>query len=128
MTQQITQGIKVSINTRFEGTYIFHGIKKHVFSYVIKIENQSKDVVQLVARHWNIKDALNENDLVYGEGVVGKKPVIKPGSSHTYSSSCHLTAPFGAMSGYYEMINFTTTKKMRINIPSFRLNAPYAMS
>jgi len=43
--------------------------------------------------------------------VIGKKPVLKPGESHTYTSGCLLTSPFGAMAGYYKMVNFTTTRK-----------------
>ncbi len=128
MTQQVTKGIKVSIETRFEGSFIHDGKSKYSFSYTIRIENQSKDTVQLKARNWQIKDALNDIDVVYGEGVVGRKPVINPGQSHTYSSGCLLNGPFGSMSGYYEMINFTTTKIFKVNIPSFRLSAPFSMN
>ncbi|MFT7071848.1 Co2+/Mg2+ efflux protein ApaG [Patiriisocius sp. Uisw_017] len=128
MVQQVTKGIKVSIETRFEGSFIHNGKGKYSFGYTISIENQSKDTVQLKARSWQIKDALNDNDAVYGEGVVGRKPVIKPGQSHTYSSGCLLNSPFGSMSGYYEMINFSTTKKFKVNIPSFKLSAPFSMN
>lgn len=128
MIQQVTQGIKVSIKTRFEDSFVSNGKQQYAFSYIIRIENQSKDVVQLKSRHWKIKDALNDIDMVFGEGVVGKKPVIDPGSSHTYSSGCLLLSPFGAMSGYYEMINFSSTKKFRVHIPNFKLSAPFSMN
>ena len=84
--------------------------------------------MQLKSRHWKIKDALNDIDMVFGEGVVGKKPVIKPGSFHTYSSGCILLSPFGAMSGHYEMVNFTTTEKFKVSIPNFKLSAPFSMN
>ncbi|GER59843.1 Co2+/Mg2+ efflux protein ApaG [Patiriisocius marinus] len=128
MVQSITKGIKISIQTRYEGTYIKNGLRQFAFAYTITIENQSKDVVQLIARHWEIKDALNEVDLVYGEGVVGKKPVINPGNSYTYSSGCLLHAPFGSMNGYYEMVNFSTTKTFRAIIPVFKLSTPFSMN
>lgn len=128
MVQQVTKGIKVSIETKFEGSFSHNGQGKYSFEYTISIENQSKDTVQLKARNWQIKDALNDIDAVYGEGVVGRKPVIKPGQSHTYSSGCLLNSPFGSMSGYYEMINFSTTKKFKVNIPSFKLSAPFSMN
>ena len=54
--------------------------------------------------------------------------VLKPGESHTYTSGCQLTSPFGAMSGYYDMINFTSTRKFKVNIPSFKLSAPFALN
>jgi ApaG protein len=35
--------------------------------------------------------------------VVGEQPVLKPGESFEYTSGCPLTAPFGTMSGTYQM-------------------------
>tara|TARA_B100000795_G_scaffold156063_1_gene117073 strand:- start:4085 stop:4471 length:387 start_codon:yes stop_codon:yes gene_type:complete len=128
MIQKITQDIKVSIKTRFEDAFVSKGKLQYAFSYIIRIENKGKDVVQLKSRHWKIKDALNDIDMVFGEGVIGKKPVINPGSLHTYSSGCILLSPFGAMSGYYEMVNFNTTEKFKVSIPSFKLSAPFSMN
>jgi len=128
MITQVTKGIKVSVNTSFEGTF-FKNYKMHfAFGYTITIENQSKDSVQLTSRHWEIFDALNEMEVLDGEGVIGKKPVLKPGEKHVYSSGCLLTSPFGAMEGYYHMVNFTTTKKFRVKIPTFKLSAPFALN
>ncbi|MGI9593609.1 MAG: Co2+/Mg2+ efflux protein ApaG [Patiriisocius sp.] len=128
MTQKVTQGIKVSIKTRFEDVFVSNGKQQYAFSYIIRIENNSKDIVQLKSRHWKIKDALNDIDMVFGEGVVGKKPVIKQGASHTYNSGCVLLSPFGSMSGYYEMVNFTSTEKFKVSIPNFKLSAPFSMN
>lgn len=76
MVTQITRGIKISVTTSFEGTY-FKNYKIHfAFSYEITIENHSKDSVQLVTRHWEIFDSLNNLEIVDGEGVIGKKPVL----------------------------------------------------
>lgn len=128
MVTQITKGIKISVITGFEGTY-FKNHKIHfAFSYQVTIENQSKDSVQLKSRHWEIYDALNEKETVDGEGVIGKKPVIKPGEKHTYTSGCLLASPLGAMNGFYEMINFTTTKSFQVIIPTFKLSAPFALN
>ncbi len=128
MVTQITRGIKISVNTSFEGTY-FKNYKIHfAFSYEITIENHSKDSVQLNLRHWEIFDSLNNLEVVDGEGVIGKKPVLKPGESHTYSSGCLLSSPYGAMRGFFTMINFTTTKTFKVIVPNFRLSAPYALN
>src|SRR3970282_1296228 len=114
MVSQITRGIKISVLTSFEGTY-FKNYKIHfAFSYEVTIENHSKDSVQLISRHWEIFDSLNHVEIVDGEGVIGKKPVLKPGETHTYSSGCLLSSPFGAMSGYFNMINFTSTRNFRV--------------
>ena len=128
MVTQITRGIKISVSTSFEGTY-FKNYKIHfAFSYTVIIENQSKDSVQLNSRHWEIYDSLNDVEIVDGEGVIGKKPVLKPGEKHTYSSGCLLASPFGAMRGYFNMINFTSTRTFRVIIPTFRLSAPFALN
>ncbi|WP_297516935.1 Co2+/Mg2+ efflux protein ApaG [Flavobacterium sp.] len=128
MVTQITKGIKISVSTNFEGTY-FKNYKLHyAFSYEITIENHSKDSVQLLSRHWEIFDSLNDLETVDGEGVIGKKPVLKPGETHTYSSGCLLSSPHGGMRGWFTMVNFTTTKNFRVIVPGFRLNAPYALN
>lgn len=128
MVQQVTRGIKISVETNFEGTFYKNYKIHYAFGYKVTIENQSKDSVQLNARHWTILDALNNVETVSGEGVIGKKPVLKPGESHTYSSGCLLTSPFGAMQGHYSMVNFTTTKKFNVAIPTFKLSAPFAIN
>ncbi len=128
MIQQVTRGIKISVETNFEGTFYKNYRVHFAFGYRVTIENQSKDSVQLTSRFWKIKDALNHTEVVEGEGVIGKKPVLKPGETHTYKSGCLLTSPFGAMSGFYSMINFTSTRKFRVTIPSFKLSAPFALN
>ncbi|GAA4268170.1 Co2+/Mg2+ efflux protein ApaG [Hyunsoonleella aestuarii] len=128
MVQQVTRGIKISVITKYEGSFYKDYKIQYAFEYTITIENQSKDSVQLNARHWEILDALNNLETVTGEGVIGKKPVLKPGESHTYTSGCLLTSPFGAMQGFYSMVNFTTTKKFKVIIPTFKLSAPFAIN
>ena len=128
MVQQVTKGIKISVETNFEGTFYKNYQIQFAYGYKVTIENQSKDSVQLFARHWIIQDALNNIEIVSGEGVIGKKPVLKPGETHTYTSGCLLTSPFGAMSGHYSMVNFTTTKKFQVAIPNFKLSAPFALN
>lgn len=128
MVTQITSGIKISVSSSFEGTYFKNYNLHYAFSYLITIENQSKDLVQLNSRHWEIFDSLNNIEIVDGEGVVGKKPVIKPGEKHSYSSGCLLSSPIGAMKGFYKMINLNTTKTFQVLIPAFKLCAPFALN
>jgi ApaG protein len=128
MIQQVTKGIKISVQTSFEGTF-YKNYKMHfAFGYQITIENQSKNPVQLTARHWRIKDSLTRTEHVDGEGVIGKKPVLQPGQSHTYQSGCLLASPFGNMSGHYLMVDLSTTHQFEVTIPSFKLSAPFALN
>ncbi len=120
MVTQITQGIKISVRTSFEGTYFKSGRLHFAFCYEVSIENFSKDSVQLMSRHWDIFDALQNMETVDGEGV--------PGERYSYTSGCLLASPFGAMRGYFNMINFTTTRNFRVIVPSFKLSADFALN
>ncbi|MGB5362688.1 MAG: Co2+/Mg2+ efflux protein ApaG [Aureibaculum sp.] len=124
MVQQVTNGIKISVKTNFEGTSYQNYRMYFSFSYSITIENQSNDSVQLISRHWKIFDSLNNVEIVEGEGVIGKKPILPPKKTYTYSSYCNLTSPTGSMRGFFNMINFTSTKNFRVYIPSFQLTVP----
>ena len=126
MIEQITKGIKISIETEFEGTFYKDDSIHYAFSYEITIENQSHETAQLLARRWDIKDALNDVEIVSGEGAVGEKPILIPGDRHTYSSGCVLKSPFGAMKGSYLMINHSNSTKFKVTIPTFKLSASFA--
>ena len=128
MIEQITKGIKISIESEFEGTFYKDDCIHYAFSYDVIIENQSHEVAQLIARKWNIMEALNENEIVIGEGVVGEKPILIPGDRHTYSSGCVLKSPFGAMKGSYLMVNLSNSKQFKVTIPTFKLNASIAQN
>lgn len=128
MVQRITQGIKISVANRFEGMLEDNSRPGYAFSYTVTIENQSKFIVQLVSRCWEIIDALSTPETVEGDGVIGIQPILQPGETHTYSSGCLLKAPVGAMQGFYKMMNFDTTEYFNVIIPTFKLNAAFAMN
>jgi ApaG protein len=128
MVQQVTNGIKISVQTKFIGINYHDDRLHYAFSYEVTIENQSNDSVQLLKRHWNIFDSLNNTEMVDGMGVVGQKPILKPGGIHSYSSNCLLTSHIGAMNGFYEMVNFTTTKSFKVHIPTFQLMVSGALN
>ena len=121
MVQQVTNGIKISVISSFEGTSYRNYKLYYAFSYQITIENQSNKTVQLLARHWKIFDSLNNTEIVDGSGVIGKKPILKPSQKHSYKSNCFLSSPIGAMKGYYNMVDISTTKTFKVYIPTFQL-------
>lgn len=121
MVQQVTNGIKISVTSNFEGTSYRNFRLYFAFSYEVTIENQSNDTVQLLERQWTIFDSLNHNEIVEGSGVIGKKPILKPTEKYTYRSNCFLTSPIGAMKGFYKMVNFTTSSNFKVYIPTFQL-------
>ncbi|MFD2551910.1 Co2+/Mg2+ efflux protein ApaG [Bizionia sediminis] len=128
MVQQVTKGIKISVNTNFEGSFYKQYQLNYAFAYQVVIENQSKDLVQLYAREWTIFDALKPVEMVVGPGVIGEKPILKPGEIYSYTSGCALVAPFGLMRGFYSMRNLETNQTFKVAIPSFRLHASFALN
>jgi ApaG protein len=128
MTHQITQGIKISVETLFNNIFYKDHKINYAFNYKITIENQSNDTVQLLSRHWEITDALNFTEIVDGRGVIGITPILKPKTKHTYNSGCLLISPLGSMKGFYTMFNFSSNQKFKVIIPSFKLTAPFAIN
>ncbi|WP_111706852.1 Co2+/Mg2+ efflux protein ApaG [Lutibacter citreus] len=124
MVQQVTNGIKISVISNYEGTRYRNYKMYYVFSYQITIENQSNETVQLLERFWTIFDSLNITGIVEGDGVIGEKPVLKPSDVYTYSSNCFLTSPIGSMKGYYKMVNLATSSNFKVYIPTFQLMVP----
>ena len=100
----ITQGIKVSVRTRYMAEESEPQQKKFLFAYEITIENEGERPAQLLSRHWIIKDAFNQIEEVRGPGIVGQTPSLEPGESFTYTSYCPLRTEYGTMRGTYQMV------------------------
>ena len=92
-------------------------------AYHVRIENEGDAPVQLISRRWAITDGRGTIHHVEGEGVVGEKPVIHPGSSYDYVSGCPLTTSTGVMEGHYNMVT-AEGHMLRVAIPRFALVAP----
>ena len=92
MVQQVTSGIKISVETHFEGTFYKNYKINYAFAYDVTIENQSKDVVQLNSRYWKIRDALNNSEIVRGEGVI-KLRLCSQGVGPAYHIDKHFLHP-----------------------------------
>lgn len=96
---------------------------RFVFAYTITIENISDEPFQLVSRHWVIQDANQKVEEVYGDGVVGEQPVIKPGEKYSYSSGAVLETEMGTMEGRYFMLS-EEQNEFEVSIPKFVLTVP----
>jgi ApaG protein len=96
--------------------------KKFVFAYFIRIENNSKEEVQLLRRHWIISHSTGKVEEVDGEGVIGKQPVLAPGQVHEYNSYCVLESFEGSMEGTY-LMRRSNGDTFRVVIPRFVLRA-----
>ena len=73
-------------------------MRKHCFQYTIRITNNSPtDTIQLLGRRFEIQTVGSSmKDVVQGEGVTGRTPVLKPGEVFEYTSTAPLSVrPIG---------------------------------
>lgn len=128
MVTEITQGVKVSVETEYQAAYSSPGQSHFVFTYKITIENTSDYTIQLKRRRWLIFDAGFLQQEVEGEGVVGQQPILEPGQVHQYVSGCNIKSGMGKMAGSYSMERMVDGTKMSVAIPPFVLMAPLRMN
>ncbi|BDC98670.1 Co2+/Mg2+ efflux protein ApaG [Persicobacter psychrovividus] len=128
MVTEITQGIKVSVETEYQPDYSSPIQHHYVFTYRIAIENQSEHTIQLRSRHWKIHDSNGQTREVEGDGVVGQQPVLEPGQSHKYVSGCNLKTGIGKMLGRYAMERQLDGKQFDVAIPEFNMIVPFRMN
>ena len=77
--------------------------QRFFFAYTITIKNSGTMAAQLLTRKWLITDANGKIQEVYGKGVVGEQPYLKPGEQFRYTSAAMLETPVGSMQGSYQM-------------------------
>ena len=95
---------------------------RFAFAYVVRIENDGEDEVQLLRRRWVITDATGHVQEVEGPGVVGRQPAIEPGGAHEYQSFCVLPTFEGTMHGTY-LMQRASGARFHAEIPRFHLRA-----
>ena len=119
----ITRGIAVSVEVTYLEANSSPGNSQYFWAYRVTIENQGRETVQLLSRHWMITNAHGELTEVKGPGVIGKQPFLEPGESFTYTSGAPLNTPSGLMGGSYEMES-ERGERFDIEIPTFSLDCP----
>lgn len=128
MVTEVSSGIKISVVTHFEEEYSSAESKQFYFSYNIRIENTNDFPVQLLRREWFISDSNGDKREVEGEGVVGKQPIIEPGTFYTYQSSCDFMTEIGTMRGSYLMKRLDAGLIFKARIPEFKMEVPYKLN
>ncbi len=119
-----TAGIRVQVYPAYLEDQSDPDAQHFVWSYTIRIDNNSTRSVCLRRRHWEITDASGRTEVVMGDGVVGEQPVIEPGEGFEYTSGAPLNTPSGVMVGSYEMETLTGDS-FEVAIPAFSLDSPY---
>lgn len=121
MTSKLTHDILIKAVPKYLGIQEEEGQQLRLFTYKIDILNQSNQPLKLIKRYWKILDSLLPIQTINGEGVVGQKPIIKPGEKFSYESFCLLEGDFGSMEGFYTFYNIKLNEYLKIDIPKFDL-------
>ena len=127
-SDSLSQSVTVTTVTKFIEQQSDVNNNRFVFTYHITITNDSPNKVQLLSRHWIIKDSNLKTEEVYGEGVIGEQPVILPGNSFKYTSGAILKTEVGTMEGKYFLVcddsKESDSIEFEISIPKFTLSVP----
>ena len=127
MFEHITREIVVRVQPSFLHEQSNPSDDRFIWAYDVEIENQSGSDVQVVERFWQIADSRGQVQEVRGAGVVGEKPVVRPGETFRYTSGAPLTAPSGMMLGSYR-VETPDGDAFDVVIPPFSLESPQGQS
>jgi ApaG protein len=122
-----TNGIRIQVRSRYLPEQSSPREQRYHFAYHITISNVGGETAQLISRHWIITDAEGDVQEVRGPGVVGEQPVLQPGTSFEYTSSCPLKTNVGTMHGSYQMVR-ADGEAFEARIAPFTLAVPNALN
>ena len=127
MSEAISDGIRVSVSTKYVPDQSSPTSRRYVFAYTVRIKNEGAETAQLKSRHWIITDGGGKIEHVKGPGVVGEQPVLRPGEHFEYTSGCVLETPRGQMHGTYRMVR-PDGRTFEAMIAPFDLALPYSLN
>lgn len=122
----MNNSIQITVQLTYIAAQSRRELQRFVYAYTITIANHGDIGVQLISRHWRIKDALDNLQEVKGLGVVGEQPMLAPGGNYTYTSGVILETETGIMEGSYQMRADDGTL-FDAMIPTFALVPPHAI-
>ena len=128
MIHQVTENVSISVEVFYQPAQSHPLNNEFLFAYRITIENKGDFPLRLLSRRWQIYDSNGSYREVEGEGVVGQKPLLQPGSSFQYTSACQLRSEMGKMVGIYTLENLYDKKLQVAYVPEFELIAPQKMN
>ena len=127
MPTLVTQSIRVSVRAEYLADASNPKSSHYLFAYHVNIANEGDEFVQLLSRHWIIKDAHDNVEEVRGDGVIGQQPLIAPGDAFPYTSACPLGTEWGIMRGTYLMARMDG-EIFPVAVPAFALLPPHLLN
>ena len=119
----VTKGVEIKVVSAFSLPDSNIMNERFVFRYHVTITNKNSFSIRLLQRKWQIFDSVGSINVVHGDGVVGKTPLIEPGQSYAYSSWSHLKTEVGEMQGAY-LMEKESGDTFWVAIPVFQLIYP----
>ena len=126
MSDTTTRGVRIQVKSAYLPDRSVPDEGRYLFAYRVRISNVGHETVQLISRHWIITDATGHTEEVRGRGVVGEQPLLRPGESFQYTSSCELKTSTGIMRGTYQMVT-EEGDHFDVEIAPFALHEPYTV-
>jgi ApaG protein len=85
--------LSVEVSSSYNTAQSDPPMRTHCFQYTIRITNNSADdTIQLLSRRFEIQTVGSSmKDVVQGEGVTGRTPILKPGETFEYTSTAPLS-------------------------------------
>ena len=123
--EQRTKDVVVRVEPEFLAEQSSPSDSRFIWAYTVEIDNQGSEDLTVTERFWQIADSRGQVQEVRGKGVVGEKPVVKPGEVFRYTSGAPLTAPSGMMRGTYTVQCANTGESYDVDIPAFVLDSPH---
>ena len=99
-----TQGVVIRVRPNFLDEESSPAENRYFWAYHVEIENRGKRTLQLMTRHWHITDREGRVQEVNGSGVVGQKPVLKPGGRFMCLEFSRVDMPF--LDKFYDAYSF----------------------
>ena len=126
-SETTTRGIRIQVRSEFVPEHSSPRDSTYLFQYHVRISNVGPETAQLISREWIITNADGDVERVHGPGVVGEQPVLHPGGSFEYTSSCPLKTAVGSMQGSYQMVT-AGGDRFDAAISPFTLAVPNALN
>lgn len=126
MPELVTRDVRVRVESEYVPERSRPDSSEFVFSYKISIGNLGAETIQILGRHWIIRNAFGESEEVIGEGVVGEQPILRPGEEFRYTSFCPIKTSFGTMQGHFEALTDDGVS-FKVEIPEFVLAHPHSV-
>lgn len=119
----VTKGVEIEVATSFnrEDSNVMN--EQFVFRYFVSITNKNSFPIKLLKRKWKIFDSFGVINVVQGDGVIGRTPLIAPDGIYEYSSWSLMKSEVGEMKGSY-LMEKESGETFWVDIPVFQLIYP----